>query len=170
MASNHDLLAELDRLRRKSRAVVSIGRTTKAADDTGNVQLHQVRLDAFSVRDGTKSIGLFGFASHPPIGSDAVCLFLNGDRSGGVVIGTAHQASRLKNLAPGQSAIFDQSGSYVMLNNDGTITMSAPAGLTINANVKINGILLVSEGADGTYASQTGQAITVQGGITTNID
>lgn len=47
----------------------------------------------------------------------------------------------------GQAAIVDGAGSYVRLNNDGTITISAagaatldaPGGLTINANTTING-------------------------------
>ncbi|MCY0854347.1 phage baseplate assembly protein [Cupriavidus sp. D39] len=63
-------------------------------NDAGGVQMMQVKLNAEETRDNTPRVPEFGLASNPPVGSDAIVVFLGGDRSQGVVLGTVHQVSR----------------------------------------------------------------------------
>jgi phage gp45-like len=95
-------------------------------DDSGPVQLGQVRLSASEVRDGMPIPNQFGFQSSAPTGSDVVHVSMDAQRSKSVVVGTNHQASRLKNLAPGGTRMHDQGGVEILIGNDGSIKISAP--------------------------------------------
>src|SRR5260363_84925 len=77
---------------RRVMLVVGRGRLRTGWDD-GPVERHQARLGALELRDHTPRLAEYGFASMPPVGSDAVVVFIGGDRSNGVIIATGHQAS-----------------------------------------------------------------------------
>lgn len=102
-----------------ARALVAVVR------DSGGIQVMQVQLSASEVRDGLPRFTEFGFSSNPPVGSDAVVAFLGGDRSKGIVIGTCHQPSRPKNLAPGETKLHSQDGKSVYLTASGGIVVEA---------------------------------------------
>jgi phage baseplate assembly protein V len=157
----HAIRGALDRIGRRVMTLVGGGRKTTGRDD-GNVQLLQARLGEAEVRDNLPRLAEFGFTSMPPDGSDMVVLFVGGDRSNGVVIATGHIATRMKNLAPGESALYDSLGKHVYLKADrievdakgqlvnvinasdvnvnasGTVTVNA-AGVVINCDVTVNG-------------------------------
>lgn len=67
----------------------------------------------------------------PPIGTDCRVDFVDGVVEASIAGGRFFNS---KNKPPvvqsGQGAIVDGAGSFVKLNNDGTITFSAPAGIT----------------------------------------
>jgi phage baseplate assembly protein gpV len=67
----------------------------------------------------------------PPIGTDCRVDFVDGVVEASIAGGRFFNS---KNPPPvvqaGQGAIVDGSGSFVKLNNDGTITLGAPAGIT----------------------------------------
>jgi phage baseplate assembly protein V len=107
------------------------GRVTHV-DDSGNVQLLQVRLGGDELRDHTRRLAEYGFTSSPPEGADVVALFVAGDRSKGVVIATGHQASRLRGLQAGEVAIFDDQGQSVYLTRSGIIVNGAGNPLVVN--------------------------------------
>lgn len=126
--------------------------------DTGPVQLVQLHMSAVEVHDDIPRIAEYGLSSCPPDGFTGVALFFGGDRTSGVVIATQHQSFRFPNLQKGESAlhdnlgqsvylskngivITDKAGSIVHMNGDGTGSMTFAAGLTINANMQINGTL-----------------------------
>ena len=75
----------------------------------------------------------------------------------------------------GKLSLNDAAGSTIIMNGDGTGTISFVNGLTVNAETTLNGSLDVSDnvtvnnGASGTFTSLDGFTITVQDGITTNI-
>ena len=135
------------------------GRKTTGTD-TGSVQEMQVQMGGNEIRDKTPRIAEFGFSSNPPDGSDAVVVFFGGDRSQGIVIATGHQATRIKNLLPGESALYDSIGKKIYLSASGivieaggqpvtisnasavTITSSGP--ITLNGNVRVNGTITAS--------------------------
>ena len=115
-------------------------------DDSKNVQYAQVVLNDNERRDNTPRLAEFGFTSNPPIGSDAVVIFIGGDRSNGVIIATGDQATRPKGLASGESMQYDAFGKYIYLKADGTIEIQANGGdvnvldaanVTVNASVKV---------------------------------
>lgn len=114
----------LDRIRRAIELLVGRGRVT-TVNDQGPAQLLQVKLSYMEVRDGTPRLAEFGFASNPPASSDAVLVFAAGDRSKGVVIATGHQASRPRNLAPGESMLYSEDGKSVYLTAAGGIVVEA---------------------------------------------
>jgi phage baseplate assembly protein V len=157
----HAIRGALDRIGRRVMTMVAGGRKTTGRDD-GNVQLLQARLGEAEVRDDLPRLAEFGFASMPPDGSDLVVLFVGGDRSNGVVIASGHIATRMRNLQPGESALYHADGKHVYLKADrievdakgqlvnvinasdvnvtasGTVTVNA-AGVTINCDVAVNG-------------------------------
>lgn len=124
----------LDSLQRLWRRVLyTVGRgVIRLVADAGNVQIVQVRLGQLETRDNTPRLAEYGFTSNPPPGSDAVLLFIAGDRSNGVVVATGHQASRLKGLVPGEAALYDDLGQFVRLTRTG-IVISSPLKITLEA-------------------------------------
>lgn len=99
------------------------GRIT-LVDDSGPVQIVQLRMNGLEVPAGRFRVPEFGFSSNPPIGSDAVAAHVAGDRSAGVVVGTNHQQSRPRGLSPGESILYSQDGKSVYLK-DGAIVLEA---------------------------------------------
>jgi phage gp45-like len=130
--------AAIQRIIQRVQHVIGRGRVT-TGNDAGNVQLLQVKLGADEIRDNTPRLAEFGFTSMPPAGSDAVVVFIGGDRSNGAIIATGHQASRLKGLKPGEAAIFDDQGQSVFLTRTGIVINCAGLPMTINGNVTVNG-------------------------------
>lgn len=121
----------LERLYRRILMAIGRGRIT-LVDDSGKVQLTQVKLGADEVRDAMPRLAEFGFTSNPPTGADAVAVFLSGDRSNGVIIATGHQAYRLSGLASGDSAQFDSRGQHIWLTPGGIVIDGAGLPMTIN--------------------------------------
>ncbi|KWK75791.1 phage baseplate assembly protein V [Burkholderia ubonensis] len=116
------------------RVLLSLARALVATvNDAGGVQMMQVKLNPLETRDNTPRPVEFGLTSNPPIGSDAFIVFLGGDRSNGVVLGTVHQPSRPKNLAPGETMLYSQDGKYVYMTASGGIVVEAKGqSVTVN--------------------------------------
>lgn len=130
----------INRIYRRVMLTLGRGKIT-TGDDSGNVQKLQVQLGPLETRDNTPRVAEFGFASMPPNGTDAIVVFIGGDRSNGAIIATNHQASRPKNLNPGEAMLYDQWGKYIKLTESGGIVIEAKgADVTVNdaANVTIN--------------------------------
>lgn len=129
------------------RVLLSLARAlVTTVNDAGGVQMMQVKLNALETRDNTPRISEFGHASNPPVGSDAIVCFLGGDRSNGVVLGTVHQLSRPKGLAPGETMLYSQDGKSVYLTAGGgivvdakgqAVTVNNATTVTINAATKV---------------------------------
>ncbi|MDO9053850.1 MAG: phage baseplate assembly protein V [Gallionella sp.] len=60
----------------------------------------------------------FGFTSNPPAGTMAIILPVGGQTAHGIVIATEHGTLRLKGLASGEAAIYNQWGDHVILSKD----------------------------------------------------
>jgi phage baseplate assembly protein V len=129
------------------RVLLSLARAlVTTVNDAGGFQKVQVKLNALETIDNAPRSAEFGLTSNPPIGSDAFIVFLGGDRSNGVVLGTVHQASRPKNLQPGETMIYSQDGKYVYLTASGgivveaknqSVTVNDATQVTINAASKV---------------------------------
>lgn len=140
------MIDQIERIYRRLLRVIGYGEIT-LVDDSGPVQLVQVRLDQITVQDGVPRLTEYGFQSNPPPGADAALAFLMGSASDGVSIATGHQTWRLRGLATGEVAISDDKGQKVYLSAAGIrieggsmpMQINASVGLTINANVTING-------------------------------
>ncbi|KVO95568.1 baseplate assembly protein [Burkholderia ubonensis] len=116
------------------RVLLSLARAlVTTVNDAGGVQMMQVKLNPLETRDNTPRPVEFGLTSNPPIGSDAFVVFLGGDRSNGVVLGTVHQPSRPKNLAPGETMLYSQDGKYIYVTASGGIVVEAKGqSVTVN--------------------------------------
>ncbi len=123
-----------------------VGRTSRAADESGPVQKLQIVMTGQEVRDGVPSLQLFGVASSPPIGTDHHLAFLSGDRSNGVAIASNHQGYRPRRLAPGEVWIYDAfgrsvqftaAGGIVVAANAAPVTVNGATTLTINAVTEV---------------------------------
>lgn len=110
----------MERLWQRLLLVVGRGRI-QTGNDAGPVQLQQVRVDALEIRDNTLRVAEYGFTSMPKPGCHAVMIFVGGDRSNGVIIGTNDQTARLKNLQPGEVAIYDDQGQSVYITRSGIV-------------------------------------------------
>ena len=124
------------RLKRAIQALAGRGRVT-TSDDSGNAQLVQVNLGPLELRDNTPRLAEFGFTSRPPVGADAVLVFIGGDRSNGVVIATGNAKYRMRELATGEVAIHDNIGQSVYLTANGIVVDGGGNPLTITNTPKI---------------------------------
>lgn len=79
----------------------------------------------------------FGFTSNPPAGSMLVMVPLGGKTAHGIVIATEHGSYRLKNLAPGEVAIYDDLGQKVHLTRNGIVIDGANKQITITNTPKV---------------------------------
>lgn len=57
----------------------------------------------------------FGFTSHAPANTDVIVIPLGGDTSHGIVVASEHGSFRVKNLKSGEVAVYDESGSSIVL-------------------------------------------------------
>ena len=116
--------------------VFGVARVT-LADDSGPIQLLQVDegpagADAPQrLVDKVKRVAEFGFASVPPLTSEVLLVRIGGHRSQTLVVGSNHQPSRLKNLQPGDSALYDERGAYLWLTSAGLVIDAAGLDITI---------------------------------------
>jgi len=114
------------------------GRIT-LVNDSGTIQVVQVKTTDSDVSDERIRMAEFGFTSYPPDGSEALLLHIAGNRYDGAVVATNHQPSRPTGLQSGESMLYSQDGKHVYLTADG--------GIVINANsqpVTVNGATTVT--------------------------
>ncbi|GJG92830.1 phage baseplate assembly protein V [Cupriavidus pauculus] len=108
----------LEAIGARLRMLVGRGRIRTGNDD-GGVQRQQVQMAGVETGDNRARVAEFGFSSMPPPDSDAVVVFLAGDRTAGVVIATNHQASRPRGLKSGETIIYSLDGKVVYLSDEG---------------------------------------------------
>lgn len=122
--------------------------TISATNDTGPVHLVQGKVRGTpETIDNLQTLNLYGFAGHAPVGSDALVIFGNGDRSNGAIVATANQKARPRNQQEGEVTIFTDEGDAISLQRGNviivttkTVTINAATAVTINApNVTIAG-------------------------------
>jgi phage gp45-like len=149
-------------------------------DDSGAQQLAQTQIKTGApagvgeVMDQVLRLGEYGFWSCPPIGGEAIVVYLGGRRSSGLIIATGDRATRPKNLAPGE-AMFGNPGQNVFIKatKDGDFVSQA-ASWTHTGDVHVTGTVFAdhmkpADGWTGTYATGDGRTVHVENGITTNV-
>lgn len=109
---------DLQRLWQRIRSLVGRARITMVDDAKQPVQLLQLRLSANELLDPMPRLAEYGLASNPPDGTDAIVIFLGGDRAAGVAIATNHRNSRLKGLQRGEVAIHDDQGRWIWIKRN----------------------------------------------------
>jgi phage baseplate assembly protein V len=79
----------------------------------------QVSLLAGELKGGLEHFEPYGLTANPQPGAEAVVLFPGGDRSHGIVIGVADRRYRLRGLAGGEVALYDDLGHIIKLGRSG---------------------------------------------------
>jgi phage gp45-like len=145
------LTQRIERLERALRLMTALSRSTAPAIDTGSVQTIQGQIDPLSLRDNIPTLLNYGFSSSLPIGGDKAMIFLNGDRSQGVVVATGHQTYRYRGLQPGQSVMHDMWGHSLLMASTGAALVG---NLSITGNLTVSGEITAGAGTAGSVTVQ----------------
>lgn len=89
-------------------------------NDGTKLQVLQLSLMADEVKGGVERYQEYGFTSVPLEGAEALAAFIGGNRDHGIVICVADRRVRLKGLAAGEVALYDDQGQKVVLHRDHT--------------------------------------------------
>jgi phage baseplate assembly protein V len=98
-----------------ARAVVQL------VSDAGKLQVVQLGVLADETREKVERFQEYGFTSVPLAGAEAVVLFVGGRRDHGLVIAVDDRRYRKKDLQPGEVALYNQAGPFVLLKSDRVI-------------------------------------------------
>lgn len=101
------------------------------------MQTLQLDLLEGETKDRLEHFEAYGFTSHPKAGAEAAVVFLDGDRSHGLVLVVADRRYRLRGLADGEVALHDDGeeaggGSSIVLKRGGVIEITAAAAVHLN--------------------------------------
>lgn len=97
------------------------------ADDSKKMQLVQV--DVPETVDGAEHFQPYGISGVPPVGSEGIAVFPNGDRGHPLVFAVTHRGSRPTGGAPGEFTIYNGlTGAKVALPAAGDIVATPAAG------------------------------------------
>jgi phage baseplate assembly protein V len=120
----------LDPIARRVRLMV--GRAVvKLVSDAGALQELQLQLLADEVRSRAERFQNYGFTSVPLPGAEAVAVSVGGSRSHVVVVAVDDRRYRLKDLQPGEVAIYTDQGDRIVLKRDGQIEVVASTRVRI---------------------------------------
>lgn len=144
------------------------------------IQRVQVQGLADETLQDIEQLQQFGFTSHAPAHTDVIVIPLGGDTSHGIVIASEHGSFRVKNLQSGEVAVYDQSGSSIVLKQGKLIEIDCDT-LHIKAQTKIRmesplveaSEVLTAQGqinGNGGMAIQGGSGATVSGSLKTTGD
>ncbi|MEE6069775.1 phage baseplate assembly protein V, partial [Avibacterium paragallinarum] len=132
---------------------------------TDNIQKTQVSGLADETLQDVELMQHFGFTSAPPTGTQAVIIPIGGQTSHGIVIATENGAFRVKNLQGGEVAIYDQSGSTIVLKQGRLVEVNCDNFVLNCKTYQVN----ATQGANfNTPKLETSEVLTAQGQINGN--
>ncbi|GAN95341.1 bacteriophage related protein [Komagataeibacter europaeus NBRC 3261] len=118
------MISSAMRTMRRVMMMVGIGRLLADTNETPSTPTVQVALAAGEIRGDVPLMQQYGLASRPVPGSDAIVIFVGGDRTRGIAIATGDQRGRPTDLQPGEVCLYHpQTGSRIWLKEDGSIAL-----------------------------------------------
>lgn len=127
--------------KRISRALSGIRQAFRGVISTVNSAPKVQLIQAFALRgekiQAAEYFQHYGHTSNPPEGTMFVMVPIGGKTAHGIVIATEHGTYRLKNLAPGEVAIYDDQGQKVHLTRNGIVVNGAGKDVTITNTPKV---------------------------------
>lgn len=99
-------------LRRKVVLMVGHG-IVESTNDSGDIQLIQGSLLKGETNSKIRKMHQYGFSSNAPAGSEFILVSVAGNREAGVAIASENRATRIKNLSPGDSIIYNADGTFI---------------------------------------------------------
>ena len=122
----------------KKRIQLMVGRCVLAVvDDSKGIQTVQVEVLG-GVLEDVQRLQNYGMSSNPPEGSKGVMASICGNREDSVIIAMDNQEFRIKNLAPGESVLYDNLGQLIHLKKDGSIKILATKKINLDSTEEIN--------------------------------
>lgn len=98
-------------------------------DDSAKIQVVQIGMLEDEVRSDLERIQQFGLTSVPQANAEAVAIFVGGRRDHGFVVAVDDRRYRPTGLQPGEVALYDASGSLVLLKANGDIELTPKSGV-----------------------------------------
>lgn len=126
-------------------------------DDSAGVQRAQVQCLRGETRDRVERLQPYGLTSHPLPQSEAVALFIGGNRDHGMLLQVDDRRYRPTGLEPGEVCLYTDQGDQVRIRRGGRIEITASSECVIKApTVRIEGDLVVegSVQADGEVTAE----------------
>lgn len=120
----------------------------RLVDDARQAQALQLELLAGESHDGVERFQSYGLTAHPHPGAEALVVFPGGLRSHGIALAVEDRRYRIKALAEGEVALFDDLGNLIKLGRE-RIDVTAVTAMQVDAPnvlVKANTIQLGAEG------------------------
>jgi phage baseplate assembly protein V len=148
-----------NRLYRRVMMAVAPALKITATDDSGPIHRAQVRGFPNETIDNMPVLQIYGLASHAMPGSDATAIFASGDRSNGVIVATGNQQHRLRNLNPGEVALYDNNGTVVKLAGGGNVQITCTGSVTVTApsiTIAADTITIAGKGGGNATVNLTG--------------
>lgn len=106
----------------------------ESSDDSKKIQEVKGTLFADETKEELEHFQNYGFTSRPPSGSEGVALSVNGNRDHVIIVCVDNREFRIKTLADGEVAVYNNTGSNIVLKNNGNIEINCPDNtLKINA-------------------------------------
>ena len=109
-----------------------------AVVDSGQIQLIKVEGLEGEVIDNVERLQNFGHTSNPPEGGEVILACIGGNKDHPVAIVVDGGKYRLRGLKPGESALYDKTGSTVFLKEDGSIVITPSNNVFSLKSDKIN--------------------------------
>lgn len=133
------------------RLILMIARAVvKEIDDSKSTQEMKISAYKNEVRSSVQRFQNYGLTSNPLPDSEAVVIFPNGNRDMGLIIAVDDRRYRLKNLAPGEVALYTDEGDYVHFKRGNKIeiktselTITSPL-TKITGNLEVGGTSLLT--------------------------
>jgi len=86
-------------------------------------QTLQINMSGGEQKSDVEHIEPYGFTSRPLDGAESVALFLDGDKSHGVVLVAGDRRYRITSLKKGEVAIYTDEGDYIIFNRNNEINV-----------------------------------------------
>lgn len=121
------------------------------SNSNNKCQTLQIKMSGGELKSDVEHIEPYGFTSRPLDGAEAVALFLDGDKSHGVILVAGDRRYRIKSLKKGEVAIYTDEGDYIIFNRKNEINVKTKKFI-VNADdaIELNTKNLVVNASSGT--------------------
>lgn len=114
----------------------------RLVNDARQIQAVQLELLKDETHDDIERVQNYGFTSNPLEGAQAVVLHVDGRRDHSIAIVVEDRRYRLTGLAGGEVAMFDQTGTSIVLKANGDVEIAPSSGTSrFTGNVTVSGTL-----------------------------
>ncbi len=134
---------ELAQIMRRLDMMVARGASTGISDGGGMQTMQADMLEGEAI-DELERFQSFGISSVPPAGSDALAVFIGGNRDQGVVLAINDRGSRPTGLQAGETMIYNAAGELVIkpktkviIEAPQTVEITAPEGVVIKTDTRL---------------------------------